>query len=98
MLQSKEKMYQISIENARKEFTKKQILVAEENEAFNKRITDLSAQVIKLSRDKDKIGEFVSQKIKDIAGGFVVMDEFKSEVEIEEDGKAGRFALDCICF
>ena len=86
-------MYQKQIEKAREKFTKEQRLVAFENEALEKRIKKLSAEIMDLYREKDGIRKFVSERVNDIEGSFAVQDESKSEVEIEEDQKGGR----CCC-
>ena len=58
---------------------------------MEKRIADLSRQVVDLYKDKDTIRKFVSDRVEDIGGIFESEESSKSDLSREEDTKKGKY-------
>ena len=74
-----------------KDYLNKQRLVAYECKDMEKRIADLSIQVMDLYKDKDIIRKFVSDRVQDIGGIFESEESSKSDLSREEDTKKGKY-------
>ena len=93
MLKSNEDKYKKEMEDEKQDYLEKQRLVAYECEAMEKRIADLSRQVVDLYKDKDIIRKFVSDRVEDIGGIFESEESSKSDLSREEDTKKGKYWL-----